>query len=144
MFCDAIWNLLSDVEKHLLIFELCLSKLDFSEVPHTLKIYDSQNTWDPKKCRGGEGACWKEVEVADIQGCISLRQRKRDPGAQNHMRARLHGPDQSGPVSWRLSAQFLCPQQPFLRTQWPVTLTWGLCHPFPVSLSPSCLPSISF
>ena len=37
-------------------FELCLSKLDFSEVPCTLKIYDSQNTWAPKKCQGGEGA----------------------------------------------------------------------------------------
>ena len=68
------------------------------------KIYDSQNTWAPKKCQGGEGAYWKEAGVADIQGCISLRQRKRALELQHHMRARLHGPDQSGPVSWRLSA----------------------------------------
>lgn len=140
MSYDAIWNLLSDLEKHLLIFELCLSKLDFSEVPCTLKIYDSQNTWAPKKCRGGCGGMLKGAGVADIQGCISLRQRKRGPGA-----SASHESQTPGTRSVRTCLLEIICLIPVSRTATSEdTVAWlphlGALPPFPVTLSSSVSP----
>ena len=94
----------------------------------------------PRNAEGGVGACWKEAGVADIQGCISLRQRKRGPGA-----LASHKSQTPGTRSVRTCLLEIICLIPVSRTATSEdTVAWhphlGALPPFPVTLSSSVSP----